>query len=382
MKTLSYGRQWINEDDINEVVKVLKGDWLTMGPKVEEFEKSLADYAGVKHAVTFSSGTAALHGAMNASGMKQGDFAVTTAMTFVATSNTVIYTGATPIFADIDPDTLCMSPENAERSIKSNGGHVKAIIPVSFGGYPFDIKPFRELAEKYNAVLIEDASHSWGGDRGNHKIGFDADMTTLSFHPVKHITTSEGGAVLTNNDEYAHKLKMFRNHGITRNEAEFEDLPDGLWHSEMQELGYNYRLSEMACALGLSQMKRLDDFVKRRREIAEIYISQLSGIDGLVLPPSKNGHAWHLFIARVKEELHGQFFMFLRDNNIRLQVHYRPVPLQPYYRHKYGYKQGDFPEAEKYYRQAVSLPIFPLMEDEDAFRVCECIKKFFMGINS
>ena len=375
MKTLSYGRQWINDDDIEEVVKVLRGDWLTMGPAVDAFERSLAEYAGVKHAVTFSSGTAALHGAMNASGMAKGDFAVTTALTFVATSNSVIYTGADPIFADID-DTFCMNPAEAERVIESHGGHAKAIIPVSFAGYPFDIEPFRKLADKYNAVLIEDASHAFGGDRANHKIGFDADMTTLSFHPVKHITTAEGGAVLTNNDEYARKLRMFRNHGTTRNASEFVDVPDGLWHSEMQELGYNYRLSEVHSALGLSQMRRLDEFVGRRREIARLYFEQLSGVEGLTLPPATVGHAWHLFIARVKDELHGEFFEYLRDNDIRLQVHYRPVPLQPYYRKKYGYKAGDFPQAEKYYRQAVSLPIFPLMTDDDVLRVCGVIKNF------
>ena len=361
MKTLSYGRQWINDDDIAEVVKVLRGDWLTMGPTVEAFEKSLAEYAGVKHAVTFSSGTAALHGAMHASGMGEGDFAVTTALTFVATSNSVIYTGATPIFADID-DTLC--------------GHVKAVIPVSFAGYPFDMGAFRKIADKYNAVLIEDASHAWGGDRGNHKIGHDADMTTLSFHPVKHITTAEGGAVLTDNDEYARRLRMFRNHGTTRNPSEFVDEAPGIWHSEMQELGYNYRLSEVHCALGLSQMKRLDEFVGRRREIARLYLRELAGVEGLTLPPDNSGHAWHLFIARVKDELHGQFFAYLRDNDIRLQVHYRPVPLQPYYRKKYGYTYGDFPKAEEYYRQAVSLPIFPLMTDDDVMRVCGVIKNF------
>ncbi|MBQ3456402.1 MAG: DegT/DnrJ/EryC1/StrS family aminotransferase, partial [Synergistaceae bacterium] len=304
-----------------------------------------------------------------------GDFAVTTAMTFVATSNSVIYTGATPIFADID-DTFCMNPKEAERTIDSHGGKIKAVIPVSFAGYPFEVEPFRKLADKYNAVLIEDASHAWGGDRENHKIGFDADMTTLSFHPVKHITTAEGGAVLTDNDEYARRLRMFRNHGTTRNPSEFVDEPDGMWHSEMQELGYNYRLSEVHSALGLSQMKRLDEFVARRREIARLYFAQLSGVEGLILPPNKSGHAWHLFIARVKEELHGEFFAYLRDNDIRLQVHYRPVPLQPYYRKKYGYKAGDFPQAEKYYRQAVSLPIFPMMTDDDVLRVCGVIKNF------
>ena len=377
MKVLSYGRQCISDEDIAEVVNILKGDWLTMGPTVEKFEKSLADYAGVKHAVTFSSGTSALHGAMYAAGLKQGDKAITTALTFVATSNAALYTGAAPIFADIN-ETFCLDPEKAEQVIKNNGGKVKVIAPVSFAGYPFDIEPFKKLAKKYNAVLIEDASHAWGGDRGNHKIGFDADMTTLSFHPVKHITTAEGGAVLTNSDEYSKILKMFRNHGTTRDKSEFQDTPDGRWHSEMKLLGYNYRLSEISCALGLSQMQRLDRFVQRRREIAKLYFEQLCGVEGLILPPAKDGHAWHLFVARVKDSsLHGKLFEYLRDNDIILQVHYRPVPLQPYYRNNFGYKAGDFPEAERYYSQAISLPIYPSMEDSDVARVADCIKKFF-----
>ena len=376
MKTLSYGRQWINDDDIAAVVDVLKGDWLTMGPAVSAFEESLADYAGVKHAVTFSSGTAALHGAMYAAGLKAGDFAITTALTFTATSNSALYTGATPLFGDIDPDTLCLNPRHAEDLAKSHAGRVKAIVPVSFAGYPFDAEAFREIAAKHNAVFIEDASHAWGGDRKTHKIGYDADMTTLSFHPVKHITTAEGGAVLTNDDGYARKLRMFRNHGTVREASEFVDVPDGIWHSEMQDLGYNYRLSEVHCALGLSQMKRLDDFVARRRKLADLYIEQLSGVDGVILPPKKQGHAWHLFVLQVREDLHKDLFMFLKENGINPQVHYRPVPLQPYYREHFGYKAGDFPEAEKYYRRAMSLPLFPLMEDSDVRRVTDTIKKF------
>ena len=376
MKKISYGRQWINDDDINEVVNVLKGDWLTMGPTVSAFEESLASYAGVKHAVTFSSGTAALHGAMYAAGLTEGDYAITTALTFTATSNSALYMGATPLFGDIDPSTLCLDPQKAEDLAKSHAGKVKAIVPVSFAGYPFDAAPFKELAAKHNAVFIEDASHAWGGDRAKHKIGYDADMTTLSFHPVKHITTAEGGAVLTNNDDYARKLRMFRNHGTTRDETEFIDVPDGIWHSEMQDLGYNYRLSEVHCALGLSQMQRLDEFVSRRRELANLYLEQLSGLDGVILPTQKDGHAWHLFVLQVREELHKELFMYLRENGINPQVHYRPVPLQPYYRQRFGYKAGDFPEAERYYKRAMSLPLFPLMEDSDVHRVTDTIKQF------
>ena len=373
MKVLSYGRQWIDEDDINAVVKVLRGDWLTMGPTVDVFEKALADYAGVKHAVTFANGTAALHGAMAAAGLREGDYALTTAMTFVATANAALYTGATPVFADIDPATLCLDPVKAEEQLAKT--RCKVIAPVSFAGYPFDIQPFRDMAKKYGAVLIEDASHAWGGDRDGRKIGHDADMTTLSFHPVKHITTAEGGAVLTQDDEYARRLRLFRNHGVTRDAADFQDEPDGPWHSEMQTLGYNYRLSEIGCALGLSQMKRLDNFVARRREIAALYREELKGVPGLKLPSDKAGHAYHLFPIQVTEERRGPLFEHLRAHDIRLQVHYRPVPLQPYYRAKFGYKAGDFPEAERYYRQAISLPIFPLMDDDDVRRVATCIKE-------
>ena len=374
MKTLSYGRQWIDDDDIAEVVKVLKGDWLTCGPKVAEFEKALADYAGVRHAVTFANGTAALHGAMAAAGLGEGDYELTTPMTFAATSNVALYVGATPVFADIDPATLCLDPVRAEAKLKETP--CKVIAPVSFTGYPFDIEPFRGLAKKYNAVLVEDASHTWGGDRGDRKVGHDADMTTLSFHPVKHITTAEGGAVLTDSDEYARRLRLFRSHGITRDAAEFKDAPDGPWHAEMQSLGYNYRLPDMNCALGLSQMRKLDKFVARRREIAALYREELSGVEGLELPPEKAGHAYHLFPIQVGEEQRGPLFKYLWEHDIHLQIHYRPVPLQPYYRERFGYQAGDFPNAERFYRRALSLPIYPLLEDADVRRVAERVREW------
>ena len=250
MKTLSYGRQWIDDDDIAEVVKVLKGDWLTCGPKVAEFEKALADYAGVRHAVTFANGTAALHGAMAAAGLGEGDYELTTPMTFAATSNVALYVGATPVFADIDPATLCLDPVRAEAKLKETP--CKVIAPVSFTGYPFDIEPFRELAKKYNAVLVEDASHTWGGGRGDRKVGHDADMTTLSFHPVKHITTAEGGAVLTDSDEYARRLRLFRSHGITRDAAES-------FSSSLKPSKLNFRPGMSCCHvvfLGMSRPKQ------------------------------------------------------------------------------------------------------------------------------
>ncbi len=359
MKKLSYGRQWINDDDISEVVKILRGDWLTMGPTVEAFEKKLAEYVGVKHAVTFSSGTSALHGAMNAAGLKNGDYTITTALTFVATSNSALYMGAVPLFADIDPDTLCLDVNKADALAKKYPGKIKAIVPVSFAGYPLDIKAYRKIADENNAVLIEDASHALGRDRKEL-----ADMMTLSFHPVKHITTGEGGAVLTNNDGYAEKLLHFRNHGT--------------YQKEMIELGYNYRLSEIHCALGLSQMKRLDDFIARRRELANLYLDQLAGVDNIKLPPSDKNHLWHIFALQVENNLRDKLAEYLRDNGINPTTHYKPVPLQPYYREKFGYKSGDFPEAEKYYAQEISLPLYPLMENSDVTRVTDCIKKFML----
>ena len=357
MKKLSYGRQWINDDDIAEVVRVLRGDWLTMGPTVEAFENALAEYAGMKHAVVYSSGTSALHGSMNAAGLHEGDYAITTAMTFAATSNSVIYTGATPIFADIDPCTLCLDVKKAEALAAQYAGKVKAIIPVSFAGYPLDMKAYRKIASENNAVLIEDASHALGHDRKEF-----ADMMTLSFHPVKHITTGEGGAVLTNDDAYAEKLMHFRNHGM--------------YEKQMHELGYNYRLSEIHCALGLSQLKRVDEFIARRRELAALYLGQLSGVENIKLPPSDKNHVWHIFALQAENGLRDELAEYLREHGINPTTHYMPVPLQPYYRERYGYKPGDFPESEKYYAQEISLPLYPLMENADVKRVTDCIKEF------
>ena len=385
MKPLSYGRQWISDDDIAEVVKVLKGDWLTQGPAVERFEKALAEYLGVRYVVTFSNGTAALHGAVAAAGVGAGDRVLTTPLTFAATANAALYVGAEPVFADIHRGTFCMDPRKAEQRLAELPRKIKAVIPVSFAGYPFDIAPFKIMAREYGAVLIEDACHSLGGYRGDsredysglRKVGYDADMTALSFHPVKHITTGEGGAVATNNSEYARRLRLFRSHGITRTPEEFQEVPDGPWHSEMQMLGYNYRLSDIQCALGLSQLRRLDDFVERRRELAALYRYLLAGIRGVYQPPAQEGHAYHLFPIRVEPTIRAALFEHLAKNEIRLQVHYPPVPLHPYYKRRFGYRKGDFPESESFYEEEISLPLYPSMEDTDAERVVDCIKKFF-----
>ncbi|MDR2528633.1 MAG: UDP-4-amino-4,6-dideoxy-N-acetyl-beta-L-altrosamine transaminase [Synergistaceae bacterium] len=385
MEPLTYGRQWVDDDDVTEVVNVLRGDWLTQGPLVERFEEALAEYIGARHVVAFSSGTAALHGAVAAAGLGEGDRLLTTPLTFAATANAALYVGSEPVFADIYEGTLCLSPLKAERKLEELPRKIKAIAPVSFGGYPFDIEPFQIMAKDYGAALIEDACHSLGGARdgnywrrgGARKVGLDADMTVFSFHPVKHITTGEGGAVATGNAEYARRLRLFRNHGITRDPSAFEDISSDPWHNEMQMLGFNYRLSDIHCALGLSQLKRLDMFVARRRELAELYRKHMAGLEGVYQPPARDGHAYHLFPIRVAPALRAALFTHLAENGIRLQVHYPPVPLHPYYRKRFGYKKGDFPEAEKFYAEAISLPLFPSMKDEDVTRVVDCVKSFF-----
>lgn len=377
MKSLSYGRQWIDDSDIDEVVKVLKGDWLTQGPSVERFEQALAAYLGVKHAVAFSNGTAALHGAVAAAGLGPGDQLLTTPLTFVATANAALYVGAEPVFVDIHRGSYCIDPNKTAKKMEELPRKIKAIVPVSFAGYPFDMGDFKIIAKENGAVLIEDACHALGGERCGRKVGFDADMTALSFHPVKHITTGEGGAVVTNNAKFAQKLRLFRTHGITRDPSRFLDSPDGPWHSEMHDLGYNYRLSDIQCALGLSQLRRLDSFIERRRELAALYRMNLAGIRSLYQPPAHEGHAYHLFPIRVDAELRKPLFSYLAENGINLQVHYKPVPLQPYYRERFGYRDGDFPEAENYYKEAISLPLYPSMEEDDVLRVVTCIKDFF-----
>jgi UDP-4-amino-4,6-dideoxy-N-acetyl-beta-L-altrosamine transaminase len=372
-----YGHQSIHEDDIEAVSAVLRGDWLTQGPAVEEFERTVADYVGAVHAVAFSSGTAALHGAMYAAGIKEGGAALTSPITFAATGNAAVYCGGRPVFADISPDTLCISPESAALVLETSNRPVRVVAPVSYAGYPVDIEPFKALAGKNNAVLIEDAAHALGAVRNGRRVGRDADMTVFSFHPVKHVTTAEGGMVLTDSDEYAVRLRRFRNHGIVKSPSEFIREHDGPWDNDMIDLGYNYRLPDVLCALGISQMKRLGAFLSRRREIARLYREVLSGVDEITLPPDCPGHAYHLFPIQVQAEKRRALFESLRASGIGVQVHYVPLHLHTYYRKNFGTKEGGCPVAEAFSKREISLPIYFDLPDEGVRYVTDCLKEFF-----
>ena len=377
--SLPYGHQSIAEEDIEAVAAVLRGDWLTMGPAVERFERAVADYVGAAHAVSFSSGTAALHGAMHAAGVVPGDRVIVPPLTFAATANASLYCGGEPVFADISPGTLCLDPREAESAAASPGGPVRVIAPVSFAGYPADISAFRGLSARVGAVIVEDACHALGAHRGELRVGKEADMTVFSFHPVKHITTAEGGMVATDSEAFARRLRRFRTHGIVKSPADFERPYEGPWDNDMIELGYNYRLSDMASALGESQMRRLGAFVARRRELAALYAGALGEVGEVELPPDHPGHSYHLFPVAFPAERRKEIFLSLRSAGIGVQVHYPPVHKHTYYRRRFGDQDGKFPVAEMYAQRTISLPMFPGMSSEDVSFVVRCVKEALRG---
>jgi perosamine synthetase len=369
---LPYGRQAVDESDISAVTEALRSDWLTTGPRVGEFEETFAAAVGAKFAVSFSSGTAALHGAAFAAGLGPGDEAVTTPMTFCATANCVLYQRARPFFADVSVDTLNLDPAAAEEKISAR---TKAILPVDYSGHAADLDALMDLAERHGLTVIEDASHALGGEHRGRRVGSVAHMTTFSLHPVKHVTTGEGGMVTTDQADLAETLRRFRNHGISSEARERQSA--GQWQYEMVLLGMNYRLPDINCALGLSQMKKLDQNLARRREIAAIYGTRLAGLPGLILPAVRSGvnPAWHLYAVRVDAAKRAQVFRALRAENIGVNVHYIPVHLHPYYRERFGYKGGEFPVAEGAYGQLLSLPMFPAMTDTDVDDVVRAMGK-------
>ena len=373
---LPYGRQSIDESDIQAVVDVLRSDWLTTGPKVGEFEEEFAARVGAAYAVSFTSGTAALHAAAFAAGLKAGDEAITTPLTFAATANCVLYQQATPVFADVSSDTLNLDPEEVAKKISSR---TRTILPVDYAGHPAELTRVMEIARQHGLIVIEDACHALGAEFDGKRVGSIADMTVFSFHPVKHITTGEGGMVATNNPQYAETLRRFRNHGISSDARQRQSA--GQWHYEMVLLGFNYRLPDIVCALGIEQLKKLDANLARRREIAAQYTAAFREVPGVIAPtvrPDANP-AWHLYPIRLDLERlttdRAQVFRALRAENIGVNVHYIPVHLHPYYRDRFGFQGGEFPVAEDAYARLISLPMFHGMSDQDVRDVIAAISK-------
>jgi perosamine synthetase len=363
---IPYGRQSIDDDDIQAVVEVLKSDWLTTGPNVERFEKAVADYVGAEHGVAFCNGTAALHGMMFALGIDSGDEVITTPMTFAASANCVVYQGGIPVFCDVDGDSLLIDPEKIKSKINKN---TRAVIAVDFAGQPCGYDELKALCDDYGLALLADSCHAIGAEYKGKKAGALAEMTAFSFHPVKHVTTGEGGMVTTDNEGYAQRLRLFRNHGITTDFRQRQKL--GGWFYEMEELGYNYRITDIQCALGASQLRKLSKWIKTRNKIAKRYDEAFSSIDGVV--PLKNSedviNAYHLYVVRIKKDIAGkgraEVFAAMRDAGIGVNVHYVPVYLHPYYQKTFGYGQGLCPVAENAYEEILSLPMFPALTTED-----------------
>lgn len=377
MKCIPYGRQMISKEDIEAVAKVLKSNWITQGPKIKEFENAFCKYTGAKYAVAISSGTAALHIACLAAGIKEKNEVITSPITFVASANCVLYCGGKPVFADIQEDTTNIDPEEIKNKITKR---TKAVIPVHFAGHPCDMKQIKDIAKEHKLSIIEDACHALGAEYRGSKIGSCkySDMTVFSFHPVKHITTGEGGMVLTNNRRIYERLLLFRNHGITKNKEKMEKF-DGHWYYEMHELGFNYRITDFQCALGLSQLKKLDKFLEKRREIVNIYSQGLSGVDKIILPKERPyvKSSWHLYYLKLKRpKKRKAIFEKLKNLNIGVQVHYIPIYLQPYY-NKLGFKEGLCPKAEDFYSRAISIPIYSALNEIQRKYIMNSIFKLF-----
>jgi UDP-4-amino-4,6-dideoxy-N-acetyl-beta-L-altrosamine transaminase len=369
---IPYGRQSIDEKDVAAVCSVLRSDYLTTGPRVEEFETSIATYTGAAHAVAVSSGTAALHCAMHAIGVGPGDEVIVPAMTFAATANCVVYQGGVPVFADVEPDTLHINPEDVREKITSR---TKAVIAVDYAGQPCDYDRLRQICSDHNLFLVADACHSLGAIYKGRNVGTLADLTVFSFHPVKHITTGEGGMVTTNDPKMAGRMRRFRNHGITTDYRQRE--AKGSWFYEMADLGLNYRLTDFQCALGMSQLKKLPGFLSRRWGIAGLYDKAFESLDDII-PLAANPdivHAYHLYVVKInKSPGRDEWFHRMRAAGIGVNVHYIPVYFHPFYQHRYGYKKGICSVAESTYEQILSLPIWPRMSDEQITYVIQSLR--------
>ena len=370
---LPYGRQSVNKEDIEAVEEVLTSDWLTTGPEISSFEKSVGSFVGTKYAVAVSSGTAALHAAYFAAGISEGDEIVTTGMTFAATGNAALYLGARPVFADIDGETGNICPNSVKQRISPK---TKAIVAVDYYGHPCDVEALNEIAINHDIKLIIDAAHSLGAEYKGKKAGSLADISTFSFHPVKSITCGEGGMILTDDKNIYEKAIQFRTHGVSKSATSSDE---GSWYHEMQLLGFNYRITDFQCALGKSQLKRLPTFIKRRREIAAIYRKNLLEMNSFTCAKENDycRSSYHLFPLLIAKEPYKETrrFVFdaLRAENIGVHVHYIPVYQHPYYKVKYP--EVNCPETDTFYSRQISLPIFPTMEDADVEDVVEALKK-------
>ena len=373
---IPYGRHSIDEEDIKAVVEVLRSDWLTTGPKVVEFERAFAEYVGAEDAVAVSSGTAALHAAMYSLEIGPKDEVIVPAMTFASTANCVVFQGGTPIFCDVDPDTLLIDISSAESKITSR---TKAIIAVDYAGQPCDYDELQTVANKHRLAVVADACHSLGGKYKERTVGSLAELSVFSFHPVKHITTGEGGMITTDKDHLASRLRIFRNHGITTDFKQREE--QGSWYYEMVELGYNYRITDIQCALGLSQLRKLSLWLNRRQKIARIYSEAFSDVP--VITPLKVrtdvSHAYHLYPIKLELENltsdRSVIFSSLRSSGIGANVHYIPVHLHPFYRKRFRTEPGECPIAESAYKRLLTLPIHPNMSTQDIDKVVSAVKE-------
>ena len=382
---IPYGRQDITSEDVEEVVKVLNSDFLTQGPVLPKFEKSISIYCGVNYAYAMNSATSALHIACMALEVGRGDIVWTAANTFAASSNCALYCNASIDFVDIDPVSYNISISDLKSKLQlaeTEGCLPKVLIPVHMTGQSCEMSEIFELSKKYGFKIIEDASHAIGGKYLNNPIGCCkySDITVFSFHPVKIITTGEGGMAVTNNENLAQKISLLRSHGITR-DSNLMSKEDGPWYYEQIDLGYNYRMTEIQGALGLSQMNRLDEYIKRRHDIANFYNESLSELPLQIPKQFKDSFSsFHLYVIRLNlsmiESSHKDIFESLRKDNILVNLHYMPVYLHPYYKNNLGFKSGHCPEAEKYYAEAISIPIFPTLSDEDQLDVVNALKKY------
>lgn len=374
---LPYGTQSIDEKEINEVIDSLKSNWITTGPKMRLFEENFKKYIGSKFAVAVNSGTAALHISTSSINIKPGDEVITTPLTFVASANCVVYRGGTPIFADIKKNTYNIDTEEVKRKITSK---TKAIIPVHFAGQPCDMDEISEIAKENDLMVIEDAAHAIDAKYKGKKIGTLSDLTIFSFHPVKNITTAEGGMVTTNDDNLYEKLLMFRTHGISKDAVKRFGKSGGYYY-DMQYLGFRYNLSELHAALGIHQLNKLESFQKRRREIVKIYNRELQNINETIIPYVKKDvkHSWHLYVIQlILDKLRvnrDQIFKALREENIGVNVHYIPVHYHSYYRKKFGLKKGILPNVEWLFPRLLTIPLFHKMSDNDVYDVINAIEK-------